>query len=269
MERGRGFARTLVVLAADLVLSAALVGCAGAINAETVTTMVRARPTIPPGNYALQMDGAVHALQSSLDKLALLLAEPHYFDDAWKSEAVNLATLVELGYRQLEGLVPPDAELAHHAEAVQAMQDCQTLTVYVFQGINNLDKGPFDEVNERVNFCRTKLGVATRAPGSIESRSQPVSLEAARQEVTVRAKRDANLRGGPSTKNPVVATARPGDTFTVTARTAKSDWLQITSDRVKTAWIAAFLVEADGDLNGLSVVDAAAQPAIAANPGNP
>lgn len=253
MAGGRGSVRWFVAVAAGLVLLFALAGCAGAINAESVTTIVQTRPTTPPDTYALQMAGSVHALQGALDKLSLLLAEPHYFDDAWKSEAVNLATLVELGYRQLEGLAPPEAEQRQHAEAVQALQDCETLTVYVFQGINNLDKGPFDEVKERVNFCRTKLDVATRAPGSVESQSQPVSLEAARHEVQVRVKRDANLRGGPGTTYPRVATAAPGDTFIVTGRTAKGDWLQITNDRVKTAWIAAFLVEVDGDPGSVPV----------------
>ncbi len=254
---------------AGAVLLLLAAGCAGVTNAESATSLVRIRPTTPPATYDLQLTGTVSALSESLDKLSALLADPRYFDDTWKSTAVNLATLVELGYRQLEALAPPDEQQEQHAEAVQAVRDCQTLTVYVFQGISNLDKGPFDEVKERVDFCRSKLDLATRAPGSVESRSQPVSVEAARQAVQVRVKRDANLRGGPGTAHPRVATAAAGDTFTAVGRTAQGDWLQVSSERVKNAWIAAFLVQADGDLRTVAVVDATAPSATSTNQGNP
>jgi hypothetical protein len=199
----------------------------------------------------MQMSAAVQALTAALDRLAALLASPQYQDDAWKSDAVNHATRVELGYRQLEALSPPMESQEQHGAAVAAVQDCQTLAAYLFQGINNLDKQPFDEIKKRVDFCRTKLDVATRAPGSVEARSQPDLVEAARQEVRARAKRDANLRGGPGTSYPRVGTAAPGDTFTVVGRTAKADWLQVTGVKVKDAWIATFLVEVDGDLQAI------------------
>lgn len=207
------------------------------------------------------MTGAVGAMTEALDRLAALLDNPHYLDDAWKSEAVNLATLVELGYRQLEGLSPPGQAQEKHAAAVRAVQDCQTLTVYVFQGINNLDKGPFDEVKQRVAFCRDRLRVATGAPGSIEEQSQPVSIEAARQEVHVRAKRDANLRAGPGTTYPVVGIALQDEGFTVVGRNTKGDWLRVSGSKTRDAWIALFLVEPDGDLAPVPVVTPAAPEA--------
>jgi hypothetical protein len=203
------------------------------------------------------MSGTVRALRDSLDKLAVLLADPHYLDDAWRSDAVNLATLVELSYRQLEGLSPPDEQQEKYAAALHAVLECETLTVYVYQGINNLDRGPFDEVKRRVEFCRNNLDVATYAPGSEAARSRPVGLEAAGRGVHAKVKRDANLRGGPGTNNPRVATAALGDTLAVTGRTAKGDWLQVSNDKVKNAWIAVFLVEADGDLSSVPVIDQA------------
>jgi hypothetical protein len=241
------------ILVLGLLFAVATSGCAGVINAESGSSLVRERPTTAPETFAMQMDGTVRALRNALDELAALLAEPHYLDDTWKSDVVNLATLVELGYRQLESLTPPENSRANHAAAVQAVQDCQTLAAFVFEGINNLDKGPFDEVAERVGFCQSKLEVATRAPGSVEAESQPANFEAARKAVQATIKRDANLRGGPSTKYERVATAAPGDLFTVTGRTEKGDWLQVTNEKVKTAWIAAFLVQTDGDLNTVPV----------------
>lgn len=249
--------RWAALVLSGLLLLLATAGCAGSINAESASSLVRGRPTTPPTTFSLQMNGAVQSLSDSLQKLAALLENPRYIDEGWKSEAVNLATQVELGYRQLEGLSPPEESLEKHAAAVRAVQDCQALTVYVFQGINKLDKGPFDEVKQRVDSCRNTLGVAVRAPGSIEEPRQPVKVEPARKEVQVRLKRNANLRGDPSTKNPVVATTRLGDTFTVIGRTARGDWLRVTNAKVKDAWIAAFLVEADGDLNSVPTIDQA------------
>ncbi len=254
---------TLVASLALCVLALlALAGCAGTTNAQSASSLVRARPTTPPETYTLQQNGAVTALRDALDKLAIRLADPHYFDDTWKSDAVNFATIVELGYRELEGLTPPDANREQHAQLVQAVQDCQTLTVYVFQGINNLDKGPFDEVKQRVDLCRDKLRVATDAPGSIEAQKQPANVEAARREISVTTKRDANLRGGPGTAYEVVGAARTWDKFTVVGRTAKGDWLQVNGDRARGWWIAAFLVEADGDLQAAPVITPSAPPPV-------
>jgi hypothetical protein len=241
-------------IAAGLLIVLALAGCAGSTNAQTSSSLVRARPTTPPETYVLQFDGAVQSLAAALDRLAALFAAPHYLADTWKADAVNQATLVELGYRQVEGLTPPLPEQDQHASVVAAIQECQTLTVYVFQGINNLDRGPFDEAKKRVDFCRNKLRLATNAPGSLDEQSQPASVEPAQQEVRVTVKRGANLRGGPGTNYPVVGGAREGDEFTVTGRTEKSDWLQIAGPRGNRVWIAAFLVEAPGDLGKVPVV---------------
>ncbi len=247
--------RWAALVGAGLLCLLAAGGCAGSTNAAAASSLVRARPTTPPATFALQMSGTVAGLADALDRLAGLFQNPRYLDETWKSEAVNLSTLVELGYRQLEGLAPPHDSQEKHAAAVRALQDCQTLTVYVFQGINNLDKGPFDEVKQRVDFCRDRLKLAVSAPGSIQEQRQPQSIEAARLEVQVRIKRDANLRAGPGTRFPVAATAKLGDTFTVTGRTAKGDWLQVTNAKVKDAWIAAFLLESGGDLSSVAVVD--------------
>jgi hypothetical protein len=256
--RSGGFGSSAAALAAGLLLRLIVAGCAGSTNAQAVSSsLVRARPTTPPETYALQMDAAVATLRDSLGRLSVLLLTPRYFDNAWKSEAIDQSTLVELGYRQVEGLTPPDKEQAKHAEALQALQDCQTLTVYVYQGINNLDKGPFDEITKRVASCRDQLDQALGATVSIEAQIQTAGAASAGSEVHARAKRGVNLRSGPGTNFSLAATAREGDTFTVTGRTQKSDWLQVTGEKVQSAWIAVFLVQADGDLNSVPVINQA------------
>lgn len=256
MTTGHGVARTgsrLVFGLLGLLIVFALAGCAGATHAESASSILRARPTTPPDAYTLRADGAVAVMREALDKLAALLASPRYMDDMWKSEAVNLATQVERDYRQLDGLTPPTDKEAQHVAIIGAVQECQTLTVYVFQGINNLDKGPFDQVRQRVEACRSKLRAATAPPGSIEEPSPPAVVQAPAREIRAQANRDANLRSGPGTNYAVAATARNGDTFTVVGRTARGDWLRVTSARVADAWIAAFLVQADGDLASVPV----------------
>ena len=230
-----------------------LAGCAGEIAALPASSLVMARPTASPETFALQMNAAVTAADQALERLLGLLAEPHYLDDGWREQVVNAATLADLGYRQLEGLVPPDNQREKHEAAIAALNGCQDLASLALKGINNLDKGPFDEAAARAEFCRSKLGVAMRAPGSAEAQALPESIEAARQAVRFTVSRDANLRGGPGTSYPRVATAETGEQFTVTGRTAKGDWLRISGGQVKEAWIAAFLGKVEGDLQGVAV----------------
>jgi hypothetical protein len=200
------------------------------------------------------MNAAVKAVDQSLERVLGLLATPPYLDDSWREEIINAATLADLGYRQLEELTPPDVQREKYAAAVAALNECQDLASFVLKGISNLDKEPFDEVAARAAFCRNKLEVATRAPGSAEARAMPESLEAARQTTRLTVTRDANLRGGPGTGYARIATAAPGDQFTVTARSTNGDWLLITGDKVKEAWIAAFLGKVEGDSQELPVV---------------
>jgi hypothetical protein len=194
------------------------------------------------------MKAAVRAVDQALERTLALLADPRYLDDVWRQELVNAATLADLGYRQLDELVPPDDQREKHEAAVQALNDCQDLASFALKGINNLDRKPFDEIAARAKFCRNKLEVATRAPGSAEARALPESLEAARQAARLTVMRDANLRGGPGTGYPRVATAAPGDEFTITGRTEQGDWLRITGEDTKEVWIAAFLGRVEGDL---------------------
>lgn len=199
------------------------------------------------------MNAAVHAADRSLERVLDLLVEPHYLDDGWREDIVNAATIADLGYRQLAELVPPEDLREKHEAAVQALAGCQDLASFALNGINNLDRGPFDEIGARATFCRAKLEVATRAPGSAEARALPQSLEQARQAARLVVTRDANLRGGPGTSYPRVATAEPGDQFTVTGRTEEGDWLRVTGEKTKEAWIAAFLGRIDGDLDRVPV----------------
>lgn len=237
---------TLVATTEGLLLL--LAGCAGEIGAMPASSLVMTRPTTSPETFALQMNAAVRAVDQALERVLGLLAEPRYLDDGWREEVVNAATLADLGYRQLEGLAPPDSQRKKHEAVIAALSGCQDLASFALKGINNLDKGPFDEVAARAAFCRAKLDVATRAPGSAEAHALPESLEAARQAVRLTVTRDANLRGGPGTSYARVATAAAGDQFTVTGRTEKGDWLRVTRGTVKDAWIAAFLGKIEGDL---------------------
>jgi hypothetical protein len=212
-----------------------------------------ARPTASPETFPLQMNAAVRAVDHALERIGSLLAEPHYLDDSWREEVVNAATLADLGYRQIEEFTPPDSQRNKREAALRALKGCQDLASFALKGINNLDKAPFDELAERAGFCRDKLSVATRAPGSAEEEAMPESIEAARQVAYLTVTRDANLRGGPGTSYARVATAAPGDQFTVTGRTEKGDWLRISGGTVKEAWIAAFLGTVEGDTQALPV----------------
>jgi hypothetical protein len=234
-------------------LLAFLAGCAGEVRALPASSLVIARPTASPETFPLQLNAAVKAADASLQGLAGLLEQPHYLDDAWREQVVNAATLADLAYRQIAELIPPDNQREKHEAIVQSLTGCQDLASFALRGINNLDKGPFDDIAARAAFCRSKLEVATRAPGSAEARALPESLEQARQATRLIVTRDANLRGGPGTSYARVATAEPGDQFTVTGRTEKGDWLRITGEKTKEAWIAAFLGRIDGDLDRVPV----------------
>lgn len=240
-----------LIAAASLLLG----GCAGGVEAVPASSIVIARPTASPETFPLRMGAAVHAVDQALERVLGLLDAPHYLDDAWQEEIVNAATLADLGYRQLDELTPPDHQRERHEAAVQALGGCQDLASFVLKGISNLDKAPFDEVAARAAFCRTKLEVATRAPGSAEARALPESLEAARRTTRLVVLRDANLRGGPGTGYPRVATAAPGDQFTVIGRTENGEWLRISGEQVKDAWLAAFLARVDGDLLAAPVAE--------------
>jgi hypothetical protein len=236
------------------VMLSLLAGCAGEIDALPSASLVMARATASPETFPLQMNAAVRAADQALERALALLAEPRYLEDGWREEMLNAVTLADLGYRQLEALIPPNDQQEKHDAVVEALSGCQDLASFALQGINNLDKGPFNEIAARAKFCRDKLEIATRAPGSAEARALPRSLEEVRQATRLTVTRDANLRGGPGTGYARVATAAPGEQFTVTGRSGKDDWLRIRGATVQEAWIAAFLVKVEGDLMGVPVV---------------
>jgi uncharacterized protein YraI len=64
-----------------------------------------------------------------------------------------------------------------------------------------------------------------------------------------------NVRAEPSTAAAVVATLASGESVTVTGRNAAADWLRIALPDEETGWVAAFLLDAGGDVNTLRVVD--------------
>jgi len=63
----------------------------------------------------------------------------------------------------------------------------------------------------------------------------------------------ANLRNGPGTAFALVGTVERGAEFDIVGRNPAGDWWQICCVNGQTAWIAAFLVDAGGPLDGVPV----------------
>lgn len=64
-----------------------------------------------------------------------------------------------------------------------------------------------------------------------------------------------NVRGGPGTNNPVMATLSTGQVVTANGRSAAGDWLRIDLDNEGAAgWVSASLLAFDGDLSALPEV---------------
>lgn len=234
---------------------ALLAGCAGQIGAFSTSSLVVAPPTASAETVTLRMTATTAAMDQALGRALDLLAAPRYFDDGWRKELVDATTAVDAGYRQLTELIPPAEQRAARDAVAQALDGCKNLTALVQQGINNLDKAPFDELAGRAEFCRGQLAAAPPAPVAVEIAVQtaPQPGEAAQSTPRLTVIRNANLRAGPSATSSRVSTAAQGDQFTITGRSEKGDWLRVTNDRVKEAWIAAFLGTVEGDLQRIPV----------------
>ncbi|MEX1020999.1 MAG: SH3 domain-containing protein [Litorilinea sp.] len=83
----------------------------------------------------------------------------------------------------------------------------------------------------------------------------------------------ANVRSGPELNAPIVAKANPGDEFQVIGMSADGEWLQICCIRgpldgddeaTETAWLAAVVVDVDGNTEVIPVVDSLLPDDIAA-----
>lgn len=74
----------------------------------------------------------------------------------------------------------------------------------------------------------------------------------------------ANVRSGPSTNYPVVATLNQDDRVLAEGRTADSQWVKLDMSGTPQAWMASRLLDLDDDVDGLSVAESPAPPPVAA-----
>lgn len=81
----------------------------------------------------------------------------------------------------------------------------------------------------------------------------------------------ANVRSGPSLDAPIVAKANPGDAFEVTGKSADGEWWQIccipgpadeVGEATESAWIATVVVETEGNVEAVPVVQSLFPAAI-------
>jgi hypothetical protein len=74
----------------------------------------------------------------------------------------------------------------------------------------------------------------------------------------------ANVRSGPSTNYPVVATLRQDDRVQAAGRTTDSQWVKLDLSGTPQAWMASKLLDFDDDVGSLAVVASPAPPPVAA-----
>ncbi len=94
----------------------------------------------------------------------------------------------------------------------------------------------------------------TRPPTTLPASPAP-SPTAAAAAAPIATVRQGPLiaRPSPSKDTPIFALVQVGDTFTVTARTADSVWLQVCCVKDAAVWLAAEFVDVNGDVTGLPV----------------
>lgn len=69
-----------------------------------------------------------------------------------------------------------------------------------------------------------------------------------------------NIRSGPSVDYPVIGTLPPDNPLTVTGRDADSTWWQVRQADDTIGWVAAWVVEVEGDLDGVPIFQALPSP---------
>ncbi|WP_271751955.1 stage II sporulation protein P [Cohnella sp. JJ-181] len=74
--------------------------------------------------------------------------------------------------------------------------------------------------------------------------AKPAVIQASAKPAVVRITDVTNLRRGPSTDEDIVGKAQPGETYTILSQ--KGDWYRISLGKKGTAYVAAWVVSADG-----------------------
>lgn len=72
--------------------------------------------------------------------------------------------------------------------------------------------------------------------------------------VTINSTGGANWRTGPNLNTPSMVLLRYGRVLAATGRNVAGDWIRVQTAR-STGWIAEFLLDANGDLQALPVVN--------------
>jgi uncharacterized protein YraI len=93
----------------------------------------------------------------------------------------------------------------------------------------------------------------------VETNTDPVTLEVA-------ARGNINVRSGPSTNDPRIGGLSEGDVVTAVGRNTDDTWLQIELSGGSRGWVSADLVDADGDISLLNVIDPSQPPASSLTP---
>jgi hypothetical protein len=83
--------------------------------------------------------------------------------------------------------------------------------------------------------------------------------------VNITANNTINVRSGPDTNNPVVASFAGGTSATAVGRSAGGDWLHIHLEDETAGWVSASLVTVDGDASLLEVMEAEQEAALASD----
>ena len=91
--------------------------------------------------------------------------------------------------------------------------------------------------------CAQAAGVGGRRDGN----SPPTGVKATVKGATL------NVRGGPGTTFPVIASAKKGQSFDVQGKTKDGAWLQLCCFSGKPGWVSAGLVTVTGDLKKVPV----------------
>jgi hypothetical protein len=108
-------------------------------------------------------------------------------------------------------------------------------------------------------FAKPAAAAGTTGPAAAAT-ATPTGVKAAVKGATL------NVRGGPGTTFPVIASAKKGQSFDVQGKTKDGAWLQLCCFSGKPGWVSASLVTAVGDLKKVPVPAGLPTPPPAAKP---
>ena len=108
-------------------------------------------------------------------------------------------------------------------------------------------------------FAQPAAAAGATGPAAAAT-ATPTGVKAAVKGATM------NVRGGPGTTFPVIASAKKGQSFDVQGKTKDGAWLQLCCFSGKPGWASASLVTVTGDLKKVPVPEGLPTPPPAAKP---